>query len=198
MTQTDQTASRPNAHIAPSRKDAMAATLRVLRLLSVVVWVGGLVFFAFVLAPVAFQVLPTTHEAGTIVGATLRILNTIGDTCGFIFILATLALFTRVSPNQRKPLCAQGLLILIMLAATNYVQVAIVPAMEHDRVAAGGDIDADPPDNPYRVDFERLHPLSEKVEGSALLLGLGLVVLLGLEGGGSLRRNSTNDLAIRR
>jgi uncharacterized membrane protein len=188
MTQTDQTASRPNetaepAHIAPSRLDGMAATLRVLRLLLIVVWVGGLIFFAFVLAPVAFQVLPTTHEAGTIVGATLRILNTIGDTCGFVFILTTLVLFTRISPHQRKPLRAQLLVVLLMLAATGYVQVAIVPAMERDRVAAGGDIDAAPPDNPYRLDFERLHPLSEKVEGSAILLGLGLVVLLGLEGG---------------
>ena len=37
--------------------------LRFLMLLSLVAWIGGLIFFAFVLAPTAFQVLPTTHLA---------------------------------------------------------------------------------------------------------------------------------------
>jgi hypothetical protein len=53
--------------------------------------------------------------------------------------------------------------------------------MERDRVAAGGDVDAAPPDNPARLDFERLHPVSEKVEGAALLLGIAVVVLMGFE-----------------
>jgi uncharacterized membrane protein len=193
MTETDQTTLRASeaaesAPIAPRRRDAMATTLRVLRLLSIVVWVGGLVFFAFVLAPVAFHVLPTTHEAGTIVGATLGILNTIGNTCGLVFAVATFALSSRVSLQQRKLLRAQLFVVLLMVAATVYVQVEIVPAMDRDRVAAGGDIDAAPRDNPARLDFQRLHPLSEKVEGSALLLGLGLVVLLGLERGDALTR----------
>jgi hypothetical protein len=33
------------------------------------------------------------------------------------------------------------------------------------------------------LDFERLHPLSEKVEGSALFLGLGVVILMAAESG---------------
>jgi hypothetical protein len=53
--------------------------------------------------------------------------------------------------------------------------------MERDRIAAGGDVDAAPPDNPARLDFERLHPISEKVEGAALFLGLGVVVLMAFE-----------------
>jgi hypothetical protein len=32
-----------------------------------------------------------------------------------------------------------------------------------------------------RVDFDRLHGLSEKVEGSALFLGLGLILLMAAE-----------------
>jgi uncharacterized membrane protein len=159
-----------------------ATTLRILRLLAIVVWVGGLIFFAFVLAPVAFSVLPTVHDAGTIVGATLRVLNQIGYACGFLFLFATLYPWLRASTQQRKLLVSQMALVVGMIAATLYVQVKIVPAMEQDRIAAGGDIDAAPADNPARLDFERLHPLSEKVEGSALLLGLGVVILLGLEG----------------
>jgi uncharacterized membrane protein len=164
--------------------------LRILRLLAIVIWVGGLVFFAFVLAPVAFSVLPTGHDAGTIVGATLRVLNQIGYVCGFLFLFATIYPSLRSTANQRKLLASEITLVVLMLAATLYVQARILPAMERDRIAAGGDIDAAPVGNPARLDFERLHPLSEKVEGTALLLGLGVVILLGLEARDSPTRNT--------
>jgi uncharacterized membrane protein len=159
----------------------MTSIVRVVRLLAMVVWVGGLIFFAFVVAPTAFHVLPTTHLAGSVVGATLNVLNKVGKTCGFVFIFATLALWLGVDLRHRSLLRAEMLLVLLMLTATMYVQISIVPSMERDRVAAGGDVDAAPANNPARLDFERLHPLSEKVEGAVLLLGLGVVVLMGFE-----------------
>jgi len=167
----------------------MTIFFRVLRLLTMVVWVGGLVFFAFVLAPIAFHVLPSTHDAGTVVGATLRILNELGNACGFIFLFATIRSWLRADARGRKIYVTQMLLVVLMIAATMVVQVSIVPAMERDRIAAGGDVDAAAPDNSDRLDFERLHPLSEKVEGSALLLGLAVVVMMGFEDGntGALR-----------
>jgi uncharacterized membrane protein len=161
----------------------MSILLRVLRMLSMVVWVGGLVFFAFVLAPVAFSVLPSTHEAGTVVGATLHVLNELGHACGFIFLFATVSVWLKSDRRRRKLLVWQMLLVVVMIATTMYVQAIIVPAMERDRIAAGGDVDAAAPDNAARLDFERLHPLSEKVEGSALFLGLALVVMMGFEDG---------------
>jgi uncharacterized membrane protein len=159
----------------------MPSFFRILRLLSMVVWVGGLIFFAFVLAPVAFQVLPSTHEAGLIVGATLRILNRLGLVCGFLFLIATFCHWLKSNQRERTLFTTQFAAVVLMIAATIYVQAAIIPAMERDRIAAGGDIDAVPPGNPARIDFERLHPLSEKVEGAALLLGLGVVILMGFE-----------------
>lgn len=167
----------------------MTVFFRVLRLLTMVIWVGGLVFFAFVLAPIAFHVLPSTHDAGTVVGATLRILNELGNACGFIFLFATIRSWLRADGRGRRILVTQMLLVVLMIAATMVVQVSIVPAMERDRIAAGGDVDAAAPDNPDRLDFERLHPLSEKVEGTALLLGVAVVVMMGFEDGnaGALR-----------
>ena len=53
----------------------MQTVLRALRLFAMVAWVGGLIFFAFVVAPVAFHSLPSTHEAGIVVGGTLRVLH---------------------------------------------------------------------------------------------------------------------------
>jgi uncharacterized membrane protein len=159
----------------------MTVFFRILRLLSVVVWVGGLIFFAFILAPIAFQVLPSTHEAGLIVGATLRVLNELGYACGLLFLIATISPWLKSDARNRRLLTTQIAAVLLMIAAAMYVQVAIIPAMERDRIAAGGDIDAAPPTNPARLDFERLHPISEKVEGTALLLGLGVVILMGFE-----------------
>src|SRR6266702_524857 len=165
----------------------MTVILRSLRLLTIVTWVGGLIFFAFVLAPIAFHVLPSTHEAGTVVGATLQVLNQVGHASGFVFLLATIAFWFRSAPSGRRLLIAEALLVVLMIAATMYVQSSIIPAMEKDRVAAGGDVDAAPRDNPARMDFERLHPLSEKVEGSALFLGIAVVILMAAEPG-SLRQ----------
>jgi uncharacterized membrane protein len=44
------------------------ALLRFFMLLSLVVWLGGLIFFAFVLAPTVFSgILPTRHMRGATV-----------------------------------------------------------------------------------------------------------------------------------
>jgi uncharacterized membrane protein len=162
----------------------MNTLLRALRLLSIVVWVGGLIFFAFVVAPVAFHVLPSTHEAGTVVGGTLRVLNEIGVVCYGVFFVAT-AMCARSRAKALGPwlLTTQLVFVTLMLLATVYVKTSILPAMERDRIAAGGNVDAAAAGNPARVEFERLHGLSEKVEGSVLFLGLGVVVLMAAEGG---------------
>jgi len=157
----------------------MESFLGVLRLLAMVVWVGGLLFFAFVVAPVSFQVLPSTHLAGTVVAGTLGALNRIGLVCGLIFLMATRWKFD--ARSSARLALAQLLCVAGMMAATMFVRWSIVPRMERDRIAAGGDVDAAPADSPARLDFERLHPLSEKVEGAALFLGLGVVVVMGLE-----------------
>lgn len=160
----------------------MTASMQILRLLALTVWVGGLVFFAFVVAPVAFAVLPSAHVAGTVVAGTLRALNWIGLVCGAVLILACTVLWMSAAVRRTRTLrTAQLWMILGMFAANAWIQWSILPAMERDRIAAGGDVEAAPPANPARQDFERLHPISEKVEGAALLLGLGVIVLVGFE-----------------
>jgi hypothetical protein len=161
----------------------MTFLMRAVRLLSIVVWVGGLVFFAFVMAPTAFHVMGTTRQFALLIGSCLRELNEIGHLCGFLFLILTIALWFRSEPRGRKLMRYEVLLVVVMIAATMYVQRSILPAMERDRAAVGGDIDAAPPANPARIDFERLHPLSEKVEGAALLMGFGIVALMAGEPG---------------
>ena len=48
----------------------MTFFLRALRLLSIVVWVGGLIFFAFAIeAPTAFHVMGTSLQFALLIGA---------------------------------------------------------------------------------------------------------------------------------
>ena len=147
----------------------MQTVLRALRLFAMVAWVGGLIFFAFVVAPVAFHSLPSTHEAGIVVGGTLRVLHWIGLIGGALFYVATAILWLRAEVSARVAFAIQLTLTGIMLAATAYSQFRILPAMDHDRELAG------------RVDFERLHVLSERLEGAVLLCGLGVVFMLSRE-----------------
>jgi hypothetical protein len=69
----------------------------------------------------------------------------------------------------------------VMLLVTAYSQFRILPAMEVDRALAGGDVEKASLENPGRVDFERLHTLSERLEGLVLLCGLGVVFVLSRE-----------------
>jgi Domain of unknown function (DUF4149) len=159
----------------------MQTVLRALRLFAMVAWVGGLIFFAFVVAPVAFHSLPSTHEAGIVVGGTLRVLHWIGLIGGAVFYVATAILWLRAEVSARVGFAIQLTLTGIMLAATAYSQFRILPAMDRDRDLAGGVVETAPAENAGRVDFERLHVLSERLEGAVLLCGLGVVFLLSRE-----------------
>jgi uncharacterized membrane protein len=168
----------------------MDGILRALRLLTMVIWVGGLIFFAFVEAPTAFRVMGTTRQFAQLIGDSISELNRLGNICGFIFLVATAMVWLRAWRRRRWLLITQIVLVVLMIAATMYVQAAILPAMERDRIAAGGDITTAPATNPARLDFERLHPLSEKVEGSALFLGLGVILVMAAEPSGERRYSS--------
>jgi len=155
----------------------MKTLVRTVLYLALIVWVGAEIFFPIV-AAITFQtLLPNTHTAGAIVGHLLRILHMMGLVSGIV-ALALLA----VAPvweiyKPRSVLAPMGLLI-AMIGLTLYSQFGIIPAMERDRIAAGGAIDAVDAANPSRADFERLHRLSVNVEGAILLLGLATVVFV--------------------
>jgi hypothetical protein len=146
--------------------------LRFLMLLSLVVWLGGLIFFAFVEAPTVFSpgLLPTRHLAGSIVGRSLDLLHYMAIASGIVFLIASM-LYNRLSAGEARPLAARHLLIVLMLLLTLISQFAISPKMHAIRDTVGV-IDNVPLDNPQRREFDRLHIWSEKFEEAVLLLGL--------------------------
>ena len=175
----------------------MQTFVRALRLYAMVAWVGGLAFFAFVVAPVAFGSLASAHEAGLVVGGTLRVLHGIGLMGGVLFCLATGWLWMRAMASARVGFRRELVLTGLMLVVTAYSQFRILPAMEVDRALAGGGVEAVSIDNAARVDFERLHRLSERLEGLVLFCGLGVVFALSRESGGSETREPKTDKIVR-
>jgi hypothetical protein len=129
--------------------------LRFLMLLSLAAWIGGLIFFAFVLAPTAFQVLPNTHLAGNLVGRSL----------------GKSLLYSRLTDGTAHVFAMRHGLICLMLGLTLLSQFWIIPKMDTLR-ATVGDFATVPLTDPARVQFDALHVWSTRVEGAVLLLGL--------------------------
>jgi Domain of unknown function (DUF4149) len=151
--------------------------LRTLLYLALIVWLGAEVFFPIV-AAITFTTLGLdTHAAGLIIGELLRVLHGMGLVSGMA-ALAVLALAPVWGIYKPRSVIAPMGLLVVMIALTVYSQFAIIPAMERDRIAAGGVIDAADPANPSRIDFNTLHNRSEDVEGAILLMGLVTVVLV--------------------
>ena len=149
--------------------------LRFLMFLSLVVWIGGLIFFAFVLAPTAFSVLPNTHLAGNLVGRALGKLHWIAIFSGVVFLVSSL-LHSQLTDGTAHVFALRHVLLCLMLALTLISQFGIIPKMDVLR-ASLGDVSSAPIDNPERVQFDSLHHWSTRVEGAVLLLGLVVVYL---------------------
>ncbi|MGB8128652.1 MAG: DUF4149 domain-containing protein [Candidatus Angelobacter sp.] len=140
-------------------------------LLALIVWIGGIIFFAFVLAPTLFGVLPTTKLAGDVVNATLTKLHWMGLISGIIFLVCSL-LYNWQKHVRLRPFALSHILVMLMLAFTTISQFGITPRMRELRSSPSIMESSD-----GRAEFDRLHAWSTRLEGSVLFLGLGVVIL---------------------
>lgn len=149
--------------------------VRFFMLLSLVVWIGGILFFAFVVAPTVFRVLPTHQLAGNVVSRSLGLLHGIGLTCGIIFV-ATSMINSAVVTGSAQPFAVRNILVCLMIVLTLVSMFAVGARMEtlkKDMVT----IDNVPQDDARRVEFNQLHVWSTRLEGTVLLMGLAVVFL---------------------
>jgi hypothetical protein len=151
-------------------------------LLSLVVWVGGIIFLSFAEAPTAFGVLASRHMAGTVVGRSLTILHWMGLISGLIYLGSSLA-YNQITQGSMRGMAARHVLVVLMLLLTAVSQFGVSPRMAALR-ASFVDIDKVPPDDPGRVAFNALHQWSERMEGAVLLIGLVVVYLTAQQLGG--------------
>ncbi|HEY1525911.1 MAG TPA: DUF4149 domain-containing protein [Candidatus Angelobacter sp.] len=145
--------------------------LRFLMLVALIVWIGGIIFFAFVLASTLFAVLPTTKLAGDVVNATLPKLHWMGLISGVVFLICSL-LYNWQKYVQLRPFVLSHIFIVLMLAFTMASQFGITPRMRELRSSPAVMESSD-----GRAEFDRLHAWSTRLEGGVLFLGLGVVIL---------------------
>lgn len=148
--------------------------LRFLMLLSLVVWLGGLILFA-VVAQTAFAVLPTRHLAGSLVSATLPKLHWMGLIAGVVYVIASMV-YARMTTGSAHPLAARHVLLYLMLLLTIISQFGVLPKMATLR-ASMGEIDRVPLNDAARIAFDSLHVWSTRMEQGVLLLGLAVIYL---------------------
>ena len=150
--------------------------LRFLMLLSLVFWIGGLIFFAFVLAPTAFTVLlPSTHLAGNVVGRALK-----GNCTGLPSFPESsfwpVPFFTAASPTGPRNVCFAPRASLP--DAGPHADLAVRNYSSHGCFAGVAWRCGFRPDRQSRANqFDALHVWSTRVEGAVLLLGLVVVYL---------------------
>ena len=145
----------------------MTTALRFLQFLALGTWIGGIIFLSFVEAPGVFGILSNRDQAGSIVGYSLTRLHYIGVVAAVLYLIAGLAL----AKSARFLIAPAAILVIVMLALTVISEHGVRPRMAALR-AQMVSVDATPPENPLRVQFDRLHRASVQLEGATLLLGV--------------------------
>ena len=151
--------------------------LRFIMLLSLVVWIGGIIFFAAVVAPTVFTVLPTHDLAGKVVSRSLGALHWMGIVSGIIFLIASIW-YSRLDAGFAQPFATRNVLVMIMLVLT-LISVFVVGTKMLTIRADIGIIDNVPQDDPRRVAFNDLHRWSTRLEVGVLAMGLAVLYLTG-------------------
>jgi len=151
--------------------------VRFLMLLSLVVWVGGIVFFAFVLAPTVFHpgILPSRQLAGAVVSRSLGILHWIGLVSGVVFLITSI-IDSQVVTGVPAVFSSRNLLVCAMILLT-LISLFIISTRMLDLRNQMVSIDDVPHDDARRVEFNRLHVWSTRLESTVLLLGLAVIFL---------------------
>ena len=153
-------------------------------LLVLVVWLGSIIFFGAVMAPVLFKTLPS-NLAGDVIAPSLKALHWIGLAAGTIFLAVFVVLSARLRKTTLEILISA--VILLMLSLTAVSQFYVIPQMETLRPQMAGYTYVTPlPDWEKRAaearqEFDLLHRWSTRLEGTVLILGL--VVLAWFAGG---------------
>ena len=152
-------------------RDPLKTLLRFVILLSLIVWLGGIIFFSFVVAPDVFGILTPLpggrHLAGDIVNRTLTTLQWIGLGCGVVFLAASTALLKKLHS-------VRNVFVAAMMVLTGLLLFVVTPKMDRLRASA--------PDlekiQAAQTEFMRLHEIFVTAEGGVLLCGF---VVVGLE-----------------
>jgi uncharacterized membrane protein len=153
--------------------------LRYVALLTLVVWVGGLIALGGIAAPAAFDVLGAQQAAGgrllagAVFGEVLRRFSFVSYAAGVI-LLGTLVVRAILGPRPRR-FAWRAVVVLLMLAATAYAAIVVAGHIHQLQLAMGVAPSSLPVTDPRRIEFGRLHGLSTSLQLVPLLGGFALI-----------------------
>ena len=132
-------------------------------------WIGAAALFALVVAPAAFDVLPTRTLAGALVGRVLPVIFYAGVVIGSLIVI--LDLIGRSGSWGRTAAAAVSAL------ACAVAQLVVGTRIDRLRAAIGGPLDALALDDPRRIAFGKLHAISVGWLGVAILAAIVALAL---------------------
>jgi uncharacterized membrane protein len=150
----------------------MTNFLRFVQVFGLGTWVGSIIYLSFVVAPGAFGVLQSRDQAGLMVGYSLARLHYLGMIAAVLYVVAGLALASSLKTFAQPAMIG----VVLMLALTLVSQTRVTPRLAELRTEMVS-VDATPKDNPLRVEFDRLHQASVRIEVVVLLIGIAVWVL---------------------
>jgi len=150
--------------------------LRYIMSLSLVAWVGGILFFIS-MTPILFAVLPSRHMAGSVVSPALTRLHWIGIVSGALFLVSSLA-YSRFATGDARPWACANVLVALMLVLTCISQFGLSPKLAAIRAETPV---MDSASSEVRLRFDALHQWSTRIEGTVLVMGLVAVYLVSRE-----------------
>ena len=143
------------------------AIAKVLFWLALIVWLGAIVLFSFVVAPGIFGALPR-ESAGQVVGALFPRYYALGALAGAVGLGAAVVLWrAAASPAWVAVSC----MLALMLGATLYAGGIVEPRARALRpVLYQANVDPG-----ARAEFDRLHRLAVRLNAAVMLLGVASV-----------------------
>ena len=134
-------------------------------LLSIVCWLGAIIFFSAFVAPVVFGQLPVA-EAGKVVSVIFPRYYVLGYVAGIVAV--ALAVYFAIARGARGWWSGAALLLAVALALTLYAGLVIRPRVDALRSVS----EEQNPDPARKAEFDRLHRLSVILNGDVLILDL--------------------------
>ena len=144
----------------------LTSLVHFIYILSLVFWVGSIVFFSFLTAPVIFKLLDR-EKAGEVVGVIFPRYYFFGYVC------AVMALFSLLVSTQEL-FGSKQILLFIMIAGWFYAGLVVSPKSRNLKALRQSASSAEEKES-YEVKFKKVHSLAVKLNGTVLLAGLGLL-----------------------
>ena len=144
----------------------LANLIHFVYILSLVCWIGSIVFFSFFTAPVIFNLLER-EKAGEVVGVIFPRYYLLGYVCAALIFCSLLV-------SDQNLFGAKSILLSIMIVGWFYAGLVVSPKsrnLKALRQAAGSAEEKEL----LGAQFKRVHSLAVKLNGTVLLAGLGLL-----------------------